>query len=142
MRGIKAVDVNGVTTNVFTSVREAAKHYGVKPTTILYRIKTNFLCGDEYLYYTNEKAHDSYENKTYIRGRYKQEKTKKEFVHDEKKYKKTPYTLRLSKICITLCPYLRTPKPFVGSVKCEMCPHFKHKDTTEQVVYCSGFKFG
>lgn len=122
----------------FETIVEAAKFYGINKSAMAYRAKTRFTINGETTSFEDVDVYDKLMDKEMRRN----EKIYEDgFPFDERKHIKIKYEVNRSMMCITPCPYLEAPKPFVGSGRCQSCQHFKYKDKGNRIVICSGHKF-
>lgn len=138
MRRINVIDLNGDVLDTFETLKDAAQFYGVKESTIIYRIKTQHIFNGEMVQYETVLPHDCLEAKRYKRNRYKKNENIRWCDVDKDNYKKVEYKIKMKHVCITPCPYSQSPKPMVGSARCEGCSRFKFRDSESKIVYCTG----
>lgn len=123
----------------FNSLKEAAAFAGIPISTMSVRIRTNIPDSKGWIY-------TPVDCKILPKPKEKRRIPKKTVYKDDdvelnrEKYHIVPYQALHHKVCITPCPFLLAPKPFVGSVKCEMCTNFICKDSESKIVICSHSK--
>lgn len=138
MRSIIITNIYGDVVRRFDTIVEAAKFYGINKGAMAYRAKTKFYRNGETTSFEDTEIYENIFTKPMKRNK---ENYPNGYPFDEKKHVKVKYEVSKNKLCVTPCPYLEAPKPFVGSGRCQICTHFKYKDKENGCVICSGHKF-
>lgn len=144
MRGV-LITVNGEAVGVFPTIKEAAKYVGVASATLLARMKRTAVIDGVKAEYVGRKA-------TWKQIKYSARASESiteeeaqqiinEFAENGMKVNKVYYEKKRCAILCTLCRKKEVAEgatfPFVASVRCMTCCHFKGKNREEQYVLCS-----
>lgn len=138
---IKAYNLITQETRTFNKQKDAADFVGVIKTTLIYRmmrkIPTDGWIFEKVPYTDAEvaKLEKQLARKRELRG--------VGFIQDSikdanrEKYRIIKYEKNRANACITLCPYYESPKPRIGSTRCQSCAYFHGIDRKLQEVACS-----
>ena len=138
---IKVYNINTKERRIFATQKDAAEFVGLRSSTMIYRM-TNKIPTDGWMF---EKVPltDAEVKKLEKQLARKRELNKIGFIQDNikdsdrEKYNIVKYEKNRANACITPCPYYLSPKPKIGSTRCQVCGYFHGIDRRLQEVACS-----
>ena len=137
-REIKAVNVNTGEEILFKTLTEAGKYENVSKSTMTWRISTGYVTKSGWRFFRADNPDFVYKKKkqTYVR---KKELRFKFGLTDEdrEKYRIIKYEKNVANVCITPCPFYDSPKPMIGTARCQNCGSFHGIDRKTNEVACS-----
>lgn len=138
---IKVYNIHTKERRIFATQKDAAEFVGVPASTMIYRM-LNKIDTDGWMF-EKMPLTDAEVKKLEKQLARKRELNKVGFVQDSirdsdrEKYKIFHYDKNHANACITPCPYFLSPKPRIGSAKCQDCSYFHGIDRKNQEIACS-----
>lgn len=131
----------------FPLMKKAAEHAGIRRTSMSYRVKTGITDKFGWVYAEKEltkeemtKRQNQYLKQKMYASKKTSEKQEQISKRRKEKFDNKRFHISYAKnsfgVCITPCPFIDSPKPMIGSHKCQKCPHFEMIDRHAQQVAC------
>lgn len=127
-------NVDGSVHKRYASVKETAKDYNTGHFNVLYWIKSKMVKDGRTFEFENPSDYKE-GGYCYKRTRYQSTTTKDSELNP--KYTILSYETKCPKVHITPCPFHESPKPMIGSAKCQMCGSFRGINRVNKQVACN-----
>ena len=115
----------------FDSVTKAAAFFGITSSALHNRYKRGLIYDGYMIEYPDEPQ----PAKTFI------QKTTRRILEecdlDRERYNIIKYEVKYGHVCVTPCPFLRAPKPMVGSGLCIKCSRNRGRNKKTHEIACS-----
>lgn len=140
---ILAINVHTNEKREFQSQKEAAVFSGISSATMSVYVKHGTIDRNGWQYQETSVPEENLPRYLRYYYRKKEEKQLMRFVadsindSDREKYHIIKYKKNAANVCLTPCPFMLSPKPTVGSTKCQSCPSFKAIDRKTLEVACA-----